>query len=277
MSEPLKKEDYAEPECPLCIENLKRGTNITSIPVRRVMDKLDEYFGKNDYSGAERHLLYWKSEAETGFDERGKFSVLNELLGLYRKTGQKEKAFLTVDETMQVISALDNGESVSAATAYLNAATVFKAFGEPQKSLALFEKATEIYEKELKEGDGRLGGLYNNYALTLVDLGRFDDALLLYEKALEMMKSVENGELEQAITHLNIADLYEKKDGVEKAENTIDSCLDTAEKLLDTNSLPKNGYYAFVCEKCAPTFLYYGRFAFGNDLKRRAKEIYEGS
>ena len=277
MSEILKKEDYAEPECPLCIENLKRGTNITAIPVARVMDKLDEYFAKNDYAGAEIHLLYWKNEADAGFDLRGRFSVLNELMGLYRKTGQKEKAFLTVGETFETIKALENEESISAATAYLNAATVYKAFGEAEKSLRLFEKAKSIYETELEKDDARLGGLYNNFALTLVDLERFEEALELYQKALNTMKNAENGELEQAITYLNIADLYDKMLGSENAEKKVQECLDTAEKLLDAERLPKNGYYAFVCEKCAPSFSYYGRFAFAAQLNKRAKEIYERS
>ncbi len=277
MSDIIKKEDYAEPNCPLCIENLKRGTNITSIPVSRVFEKLDEYFSKNDYIGAERHLLYWKNEAELGFDERGKFSVLNELMGLYRKTGQKEKAFSAVDDTLKNIKALQNEESVSAATAYLNMATVFKAFGETQKSLELFKKATAIYENELKPDDERLGGLYNNFALTLVDLNQYESALSLYEKALGVMKNVPYGELEMAITHLNIADLYNKKDGAEKAEKEIEFNLTEAEKLLDTDNVPKNGYYAFVCEKCAPSFSFYGRFFFASELQKRAKEIYERS
>ena len=277
MNTTINKEDYFEPECPLCIDNLKRGTNISSIPVARVIEKLDEYFSRNDYAGAERHLLYWKNEAEIGFDNRGRFSVLNELMGLYRKTSQKEKAFLTVNETLDTLKILENEESVSAATAYLNAATVYKAFGEPEKSLELFKRSSKIYENQLKKDDGRLGGLYNNFALTLVDLKRFEEALALFNKALDTMKYVENGELEQAITYLNIADLYEKMNGMENAENEINKCLDTAEKLLDTEHIPKNGYYAFVCEKCAPTFLYYGRFAFSNQLMKRAKEIYERS
>ena len=277
MNDFLKKEDYQEPDCPLCIDNLKRGTNISPIPVSRVIEKLDSYFSKNDYEGAERHLLYWKNEAELGFDSRGKFTVLNELMGLYRKTAQKEKAFSTVEETLSLIKETESESSISSATAYLNAATVYKAFGELSRSLELFKKAAAIYETELKEDDERFGGLYNNYALTLVDLKRFDEGISLYEKALATMKKIKNGELEQAITHLNIADLFEQKDGIEKAENEINLRLDTAEKLLDTETLPKNGYYAFVCEKCAPTFLYYGRFAYANELKKRAKEIYERS
>ena len=47
-----------------------------------------------------------------------------------------------------------------------------------------------------------------------------------------------------------------------------------AEALLDTPSVPRNGYYAFVCEKCAPTFSYYGYFLTAEKLTGRAEEIY---
>ena len=41
-----------------------------------------------------------------------------------------------------------------------------------------------------------------------------------------------------------------------------------------TPGLPRNGYYAFVCEKCAPTFDYFGRFAFAAELRAVSEEIY---
>lgn len=274
MNSFLKPQDYEEQACPLCIDNLKNGTNITKIPTGRVIDKLDEYLNRNDYDGALRHLLYWKSEAEFGNDLRGKFSVLNELLGLYRKTGKKEEAINTVHEILDVIKLLDNETSVSSATAYLNCATVYKAFGILEPSLRLFEKATEIYEKELKEDDSRLGGLYNNFGLLLCDLKRFDEALNLYEKAIETMKKAENGDLEVAITYLNIADVYEKMLSPQYAESKINECLSIAENIILSHN-PQDGYYAFVIEKCAPTFNYYGRFALANELEKKAKEIYE--
>ena len=34
------------------------------------------------------------------------------------------------------------------------------------------------------------------------------------------------------------------------------------------------GYYAFVCEKCAPTFEYYGYFLAAQDLNERAEAGY---
>jgi hypothetical protein len=53
----------------------------------------------------------------------------------------------------------------------------------------------------------------------------------------------------------------------------VEEYLDRAEVLLNTESLPRNGYYAFVCEKCAPVFGHYGYFATEAELKRRAEEI----
>ena len=36
-----------------------------------------------------------------------------------------------------------------------------------------------------------------------------------------------------------------------------------------------DGYYAFVCEKCASVFGYYGRFVYEGELLERARRIYE--
>ncbi|MBQ6321859.1 MAG: tetratricopeptide repeat protein [Lachnospiraceae bacterium] len=119
-----------------------------------------------------------------------------------------------------------------------------------------------------------LGGLYNNMALTCVSLGRFEEAYDLYQKALEQMKQVKGGALEQAITWLNIANAIEYEQGMEAGETKIFDCLDNAENLLRDQEAPRDGYYAFVCEKCAPTFSYYGYFLTAEELQKTAEEIY---
>ena len=80
-----------------------------------------------------------------------------------------------------------------------------------------------------------------------------------------------------AVTYCNLADLAAMEHGVERAEEQIREYLTTAERLLNTESLTKNGYYAFICEKCAPTFGYYGFFLTEKELNRRAEEIYARS
>ena len=268
-------EDYTDPICPFCTDQYQKEPPVKSIPTGRVLEKLDEYFSRNDYVGAERHLLYWRGEATLGHDRRGAFLIANELMGLYRKLGRRDEAKREAQTALDLVAELGIANERSGGTALLNAATVYGAAGEAEQSLALFKKARDVLEKVLAPNDGLLAGLYNNTALTLVELGRFDEAEELYEKALAVMARVPGGEADAAITHLNLADLYAARDGMEAAEGRIADCIGRAAALLDTPALPRNGYYAFVCEKCAPTFGYYGYFLLEQTYKERAKEIYE--
>ncbi len=244
------------------------------IPVMRVRERLDILTGQKDYAAAARHLEYWLREAQAAGDLRGAFVVLNEMMGVYRKTGDRDRALESVDAAIAMISTLDNGDTISAGTAYVNAGTVCDRFGDPDGAIRHFEAAKRIYEANLDAGDERLGGLYNNMALALAETGRFDEAFRLYALAMDVMARQPYGQLEQAITCLNMANALEAQKGMEAAEEEIASYLDTAEGLLGDASLPRNGYYAFVCEKCAPTFSYYGWFQTAAELTDAAETIY---
>lgn len=271
----LDKKDYEEPRCPLDNSMWVKKT-VTPIQSDRVIAKEDEYLSKNDYEGAEKHLKYWWLEADNGNDDRGKLLICNELMGLYRKLGRCEEAKEYAQKALALVKELKLDDTIGGATAYLNSGTVYKAFGEPEKSLSYFEQAKNIYEKELPSDDVRKAGLYNNMALTLVDLKKYSEAKMLYNNALVIVNASEQGKPDAAITYLNMADCAEAELGGEEAEPLIQEYLDKAEELL--NSVPdtqKGGYYAFVCEKCAPTFEYYGYFLTAKELEKRAKGIYE--
>ena len=170
------------------------------------------------------------------------------------------------------------GEQSSAAgTGYVNVGTVYENFAMPSEAIPYFEKAREIYERELPPGDSRLAGLYNNMALALAATGRFDEARALFERALEIMEGKPNGPWEQAVTWLNLADAAEAELGYEAAEERIQLCLERAERLLAGSESERDGYYAFVCEKCAPGFDHYGWFACARELRERAERIYAGT
>ena len=245
------------------------------ISIERVLSKLDSYFASNDYSGAERHLKYWLDEAVAIDDTKSELTLCNELVGLSRKIGNKEQTFFYTERALGILKRLEIEGSIGAATTYINVATAYKAFGEAESSLSLFEKAAHIYESELPENDSRLGGLYNNFALALIDVGDFKKAYKYYQKALDVMKNVEGGELESAITYLNLASAYELEKGLLDADEDISNSLQIAAGLLDTHKDSVDGYYAFVCEKCASVFGYYGHFAYEKELLERAKKIYE--
>lgn len=246
------------------------------IPVDRVIGKLDEYLHADDYDGAARHLLYWKAEAENACDMRGELTINVELMGLYRKTGKKAEAVAAAERAVALLSELDLSESVTAGTVYVDAATVYNAFADQEKSLEYFEKARAVYEKFLVSSDPRLAALYNNFALNLVALGRYERAKEYYDRALAIGKTAKTGAAvaDAAITYLNLANYYEALLGIENALDEIEDCLINAKNLLSSVT-ERDGYYAFVCEKCANTFGYYGFVEYAEELKRTAKEIYE--
>ena len=263
----LSSADYEEPRCVLC-----KPTDITPIPTRRVLDKLDEYLNTKDYAAAERHLKYWLTEAEIGGDARGKLTVLNEQIGLYRKVDKPAEGLQAIEAALALAEQFSG--TITYGTTLVNAATAYKAFGKAADALPLYEKAETVYESTLPPTDGRLGGLYNNMALTVMELGDYAKAETLFQKALAIMAEQENGEIEMAITYCNLADLASAQLGTD-GEKQIETYLDKAEALLDTPTLPHDGYYAFVCEKCAPTFGYYGYFLTEQKLTKQAETIYE--
>jgi len=270
-------EDYVEPRCLLCDEPYGMTPEVKAVPQKRIAEKLDAYMAKRDYKGAERHLLCWLEEARLGRDLRGELMVRGELIGHFRKTGNREGALENVDRVLSLLKEMDFEDSISAGTAFVNAATALNAFGENERSLELFEKARKIYEAASSTDPALLGGLYNNMALTNASLGRYGEAMALYEKAAAVMRRVPGGHLEEAVTCLNMADTLEKQGGMEENEKRIFSLLDRAQELLEKQGEAPAGYYAFVLEKCAPAFSYYGYFAAARELSEKAEKIYAGT
>ena len=270
----LGPEDYAEPRCLLCGEPYGAAPEVKPVPQQRIVEKVNDYMSRRDYAGVERHLKYWLEEAKLGNDLRGQLTIRNEMVGHYRKVGDKEHALQNVEEALRLVEALDFSGTVSGATTYTNAATACNAFDDNRRAMALFEKARAVYEANDRTDPALLGGLYNNMALTCAALGRFADAQDLYDRAMETMAKVPNGALEQAITCLNRADVTVAQYGMEEAEPKVFDLLDMAWELLNREELLRDGYYAFVCEKCAPSFAYYGYFMEAEELERRAKDLY---
>ena len=276
MTKPLSPEEYAEPRCLLGDERWGSSPAVIPVPQGRIIEKLDEYLARRDYESAEKHLLYWLEEARRGRDERGRLLICNELVGHYRKNGKREEALRFAEEALGLVKALGYEGSVTGGTARVNAATAYSAFGESGKALELFRLARQDYAEGRAE-PALLGGLYNNMALACKDQGLYEEAFALFRQALDTMGRVPGSRPEQAVTCLNMADAVSARDGQEAGESEIFSLVDRAWELVQDKATPRNGYYAFVCEKCAPSFSYYGYFLAAKELTEEAERIYAGS
>ena len=130
------------------------------IPLARIFDKLDNLFSRNDLLAVGRLLDYWESEALNLGDQRGLLEILNEKIGYYRRTLEKDKAMAAIGDAFDLIENKKIGDSVSIATIYLNGATTLKAFGAADKAMPYYEKAKAIYELHLDPNDYRMAAFY---------------------------------------------------------------------------------------------------------------------
>ena len=267
--------DYKEPGCLMCegeeFYNYDPEKPQGSIPIRNILQKVDDSLNREDYDSVKSTLSYWLQEAKMLKDKRGELTLQSELMGLYRKLGDKDNAVKAAERGLTLIEELGIEQSVSAATIFINAATVFKTFGLSEKSLPLFQRSEKLYTDNLDKNDPRFGALYNNYGLALADCGRTDEAEKSFKQAIEIMEKNENGSTECAITLLNMADLFFDND-----ERATELC-EKAWMLLISDDIAHDTYTAFVYKKCAPAFRAHGFFLKAGQLETEADKIYARS
>ena len=214
------------------------------------------------------------AKARAQRDWRSELSVLSELLGQYRRTGESEKGLRAVDDALALIKAHRMGRTVSGATVLLNAATTLKAFGRASDSLPVFTHVARVYADSLDPADYRLAGLYNNMALSYDETGDAESAERFFRLALKVLAEIGHQENECAVTWCNLAEMYGRRD---LEDSRIGECLEKAWSCLNAPDLPRDGYHAFTISKCWPTFDYFGYFLYANELRERTEKIYAGT
>lgn len=271
----INRSDYEEPICLLDMSDPAKP-KVVPVDMGRISSKLDELLDRQEWAKAEDLLSYWLSEARTGYDRRGEFSILNEIAGLKRKLGKEAEATEAAEKAAAIGEELGIMDTVGGATAWLNLGTVYEAFGRAPEAVKAYEKVLPVYETFLDKSHPKLGGLYNNYAMSLSLTGAYDRAFEYYRKALDVMKQVPGGGIECALTFLNMANTYEAAKGLEDGAEEIEDCLSKAQRLLDKEYKNDSGYYAFMADKCIETYEYYGWFMYAKELRERVKDIYDG-
>ena len=150
--------------------------------------------------------------AETAGDWRSELSLLGEICGHCRRSGEKERALDAIARLQTIIREHGMGRTVSGATTLLNAATTLKCFGMAAESIPLFQHVCRVYADSLDPGDYRFAGLYNNMALSCADVGDSVQAEGLYRAAMKVIEGCPRPQNELAVTLCNLAELYYRQD-----------------------------------------------------------------
>ncbi|MCH5257788.1 MAG: DUF4125 family protein [Lachnospiraceae bacterium] len=176
-----------------------------SVDVDAIMQKVYEYFAKNQGANAEKLLQNSILDAVKIGDDGSLLQLLNELLGYYRETSRVEDSYAIARQCMNVMARMGIENTIPYATTLLNVANAYRAGGRLEDSLQLYLKVREIYDAKLTSDDMLMASLENNLSLLYQELGQFEDAKESLLRALRIVETKTGVDFEIAVTHANLA------------------------------------------------------------------------
>lgn len=182
-----------------------------------VLREVDRLFDENKAAEAETFLLGVLEEAKAQNEKGICLQVLNELIGYYRQTSEKERLREVIEESLQMTEDMGLRDTIWYGTTALNAANGYRSMGELEPSRKYYEEAEELYDRELSTNDMLFAGLYNNRSLLEQEEGNFEKAEEYLLKALEIVDANQSG-FEIAVTYANLANTAVLGKNYEKAK-----------------------------------------------------------
>lgn len=169
-----------------------------------ILAQVDAFFEANQAEKAEKLMQESAALAVQEQDDEGLLQLLNELIGYYRETGQKENVFQMAPRAIAQAERMGLAGTIPYATTLLNVATAYRACGRLQESEEYYLKVQEIYREQLEPDNMLAAGLKNNIALLYQEKGDFAGAKKSLEEALAIVEK--NGaSYEAAVTCANLA------------------------------------------------------------------------
>lgn len=176
--------------------------------MNEILRQLDLLYSQNKVQEAYQFLLMQLQQAMDMSRDDLVLGILSELLGYYRVTAQFDLGNQIAKQAINILNAHGLENSIDGATLYLNIATLYRAQGKYQESLALYDLTESIYQKYLSLNDERYASFYNNKSLLYQEMGDYDKALEYELMALSLIHKIPNCEIEEAITYTNLSQIY---------------------------------------------------------------------
>ena len=173
--------------------------------IQKILAEYDSMFGKHTLKEIEGFLLKHLSEARFKSEHEELVTLLNEAIGFYRDTMQKEKALKNCGALIEHLTEMKLEGTIPYATSLLNIANAFRAFGLHNEAIKLFEKVEEIYGNHISKEDFMYASLYNNWALVYQESEEYDKASDMLRKALRIVDLYKDAIIPQATTRTNLA------------------------------------------------------------------------
>ena len=196
------------------------------------------------------------TEEVYGEESNENIQILNELGGTLKYTGEFETAVNSIIKAKNIIEKKYGRDIVPYATCNLNLAEGYRFMKKFDKIEGLYLETMEIYQKNNLQNDYLYASVCNNLGLFYQDTGRFQDALTLHEKSLEILEKLPEYKLQYATTLSNMV-LPDLKTGEkEKSEEVLDKSL----KLIENTVGKEHSLYSASLNNMAVQYYNEGEF-----------------
>ena len=191
--------------------------------LRQYLEGLDLLYSSGQGNEAEAYLKKGLKQAAAAGENGSILAILNELMGYYRAAGRYEECLLCADQAMELADAMGLSGTMEYGTMLLNVATGYRAAGNYAEAEALYRQAHLIFRKHVTGPDYRMASLHNNLSLLYSETGRLDEAKQELELAMDIIRKLDDAEIEVAITHTKqnlslVSDLLGRKQAAEKSK-----------------------------------------------------------
>lgn len=208
--------------------------------IKKIIYELDLLYEQRLYTEIEAFLLGKIKESREENDHSAVLTLANELMGFYKTSRRYEELIDLCDIVIYIMKDADLEGTVSYATTILNAANACRKAGIVDQALEYYNYVSDIYKNIISEYDMRLASLYNNMSIAYNDKKQYEQAFILFEKALKIVVENEGTEIQEAITNSNMANSLMRMNNLDKALNHIEKALSIFEK----TKAQKNFHYA---------------------------------
>lgn len=205
--------------------------------IEEVLKKLDYLFETNRMDEVEDFLGNKLKEAMEEDDTSSVITIVNELIGFCRDTGQDEKSVAYSKQILSLLKNLGMEGTIPFATTLLNAANAYRAAGLLEESLKYYQEVAGIYQKQLSPEDFRFASLQNNLSLLYQEMGEFEKAAESLEAALRIVRKYPEAQFELAVTYANLGTSLLKLNRDKEAKEKLTEALSlfSAMKLKDSH------------------------------------------
>ncbi|MGN0393781.1 MAG: tetratricopeptide repeat protein [Coprococcus sp.] len=205
--------------------------------INQVLAGLDKLFAENKMSEVPGYLEQALNTADADNDNGSKISILNELIGFNRVTGDFDKSLEYGTQAIELLDGMGMSNTIPYATTLLNVANAHRAAGNYAAALTLYKQIEGIYNSNLSPDDYLIASFNNNIALLYQEMGDFESAVVSLKKALEIIKKFDDGASELATTYTNLGTSLTHTGRFEEAKEMLTKALDTYD------SIGEKGYH----------------------------------